>query len=71
LPPTDDNPIAFVVIKANFLFFFQHTKVNISRLFGAIAHDLPVIVVDRSLQIGVISFDIDLFKSASLLSIMP
>jgi len=68
LPPTDDNPIAFVVIKAN---FFQHTKVNISCSFGAITHDLPVIVVNRSFQIGVISFDIDLFKSASLLSIMP
>jgi hypothetical protein len=46
-------------------------KVNISRLFGAIAHELLVIVVDRSLQIGVISFDIDLFKPASLLSIVP
>ena len=68
LPPPDDNPTAFVDIKAN---FFQHTKVNKSRLFGAIAHDLSVIVVDRSFQIGVISFDIDRFKSASLLSIMP
>ena len=38
LPPTDDNPIAFVVIKV----IFQRTKVNISRLFGqAIAYDLP------------------------------
>jgi hypothetical protein len=40
-------------------------------LFGAIAHNLLIIVVDRLLQIGVISFDIDRFKSASLLSIMP
>ena len=58
LPPTDDNPIAFVVIKAN---FFNTRRwiypVCLVRLSPMTHREAWLIAVDRSLQISVIVFD--------------